>query len=169
VNATVFSILAGTSWLTLAALVALWLALIRRPAVGTPADRRRLARLAALTLAIQAAHFAEELATGFYIRFPQLLGLLPWPRTFFVWFNLLWIAAWTISLPGLRFGARAAYFPTWFLAIGGTTNGLVHPLLALLVSGYFPGLWTSPLIGVAGYLLLRSMVSSTLPVSSPEG
>ena len=37
-------------------------------------------------------------------------------------------------------------------------NGLAHPLLAARTGGYFPGLFSSPLVGVVvGVLLLRRL------------
>ena len=47
------------------------------------------------------------------------------------------------------------------LAIAGTFNGIAHPALALAAGGYFPGLISSPVIGVAGVLLWRSLLRST--------
>ncbi len=38
-------------------------------------------------------------------------------------------------------------------------NGVVHPLLAVASGGYFPGLWSSPLVGIVGVLLLRALGS----------
>jgi hypothetical protein len=54
-------------------------------------------------------------------------------------------------------------FPLWFLGIACALNGLAHPLLALRSGGYFPGLITSPLVGVAGVLLLWRTLRVTAP------
>jgi hypothetical protein len=110
---------------------------------------------------MQAAHFGEELTTGFHTQFPQRFGLAPWPTSFFVVFNLAWLVIWCVAVALLRSGGRAAAFPIWFLAIAGLANGVVHPALAFSVGGYFPGLWTSPAIGIAGLLLLRWLVQTT--------
>jgi hypothetical protein len=50
-------------------------------------------------------------------------------------------------------------FPVWFLAIASAANGVVHPILSLIVAGYFPGLWTSPLAGLLGAALLRTLLA----------
>jgi hypothetical protein len=54
-----------------------------------------------------------------------------------------------------------ALFPIWFLGIASTLNGIVHPLLSAVKQGYFPALWTSPFVGVAGALLVRRLVLFT--------
>jgi hypothetical protein len=137
--------------------VALVLTVLRRPA----GPDSRAARLLGIGIAFQALHFAEELATGFHVRFPQLLGLAPWPRGFFVAFNMFWLALWGISAVGLRAGSRPAFFPAWVLALAGAVNGIGHPLLAVAVRGYFPGLFTSPLVGVVGVALWRRLAAIT--------
>ena len=58
--------------------------------------------LVAAAIAVQGIHFAEEWATGFYERFPRLLGLYPWSAALWVSFNLAWIAIWCLALFGLE-------------------------------------------------------------------
>jgi hypothetical protein len=151
------SVLLGTAGLSMAAVIALLLTLARD---GIDADKTRLraaARLVVIAILFQAAHFAEELATGFHERFPELLGLTPWSHLFFVSFNLFWLAIWTLSILGLVARRQVALFPLWFLGIGSVVNGLAHPSFAALTGAYFPGLVTSPVIGVVGVLLLRHL------------
>jgi hypothetical protein len=157
------SILAGTAGLDLAAAVALWLTVVRGPIVASDAALRKTMVVATLTLACQAAHFAEELRTGFASRFPGFLGLSAWPPSFFLSFNLLWIVLWGVSIPALGARWRAALFPLWFLAIASLANGLAHPLLTAATRSYFPGLLTSPLVLVAGFLLVRRLSTATDP------
>ncbi len=161
------SIVAGTIGLDIAAVVAVSLTVARGAAVAGSVELSATARLATLALTAQLAHFAEEAATGFYQRFPQLLGLAPWSLGFFVAFNLLWIAIWGISIRGLIRRHHLALFALWFLAIGSMANGLAHPLLSLTVGGYFPGLVTSPLVGLLGVLLFRRLLSITKVASVP--
>jgi hypothetical protein len=52
---------------------------------------------------------------------------------------------------------RIALFPLWFMGIACVVNGLGHPALSARAGGYFPGLVTSPLVGVLGILLLRKL------------
>lgn len=149
------SILLGTAGLTAAAFVALAIAAARGlPALTVPA----ISRWTLLGVLVHGGHFAEEAATGFHRQFPAMLGLTEWPLEFFLIFNLIWMAIWLACLPAMRRSPRLAAFPIWFLAIASTANGVVHPLLALLVGGYFPGLWTSPLAGLAGLGLLRQLL-----------
>jgi hypothetical protein len=151
------SVVVGAVGLEIAAVVALVLTVARR---GDRPDARA-ARLLLVGTALQAVHFAEELATGFQVRFPALRGLPPWSDEFFVAFNVGWLAIWAVAARGLRRGVRAAYFPAWFFALAGIGNGLVHPACALLVGGYFPGLLSSPVVGGAGALLWARLWATT--------
>lgn len=156
-----FSILLGTAGLSVAAVIAAWLTFSRSlPVVGS--IRLRVAVvLAVIALLSQSAHFAEELLTGFPQRFPALLGLAPWSIRFFVSFNVFWIIVWGFSCWGVTAGRRLALCPLWFLAIASLANGVAHPLLSALAGGYFPGLFTSPLVGVMGFALVRELLLVT--------
>jgi hypothetical protein len=152
------SILTGSAGLDVAAVGALVLTARRRPRAAPP----DFVRLGWITLGIQGLHFVEELFTGFETRFPVLLGLAPWPETFFVSFNLAWIVIWAGAL--LTAGrVRVALFPLWFLAIAAMANGIFHPLAAAAVGGYFPGLLTAPLLGLAGVPLFARLMRCTQP------
>jgi hypothetical protein len=108
------SILVGTAGLSVAGVVALLLTLARGGVVASRTELRAAVRLAFAVVLVQAAHFAEELTTGFHRRFPELLGLSPWSLRFFVSFNLVWLAIWGLSLWGLNARRRTALFPLWF-------------------------------------------------------
>jgi hypothetical protein len=125
------------------------------------AAQARLSRLIAVAIAVQAAHFAEELGTGFHLRFPAVLGLAPWSATFFVAFNLAWIAIWILSAAGVRRGVSAALVPLWFLALSMIANAVAHPVLALSAASYFPGLITAPIAGIAGLALAHQLLRVT--------
>jgi hypothetical protein len=161
VNEELRSILLGTLGLSFAAGAAALLTVTRGRLAGSRPELRAAARAAVVATLLQSTHFAEELATGFRERFPELLGLTAWSPGFFVWFNLLWLAVWGISSWGLARGRRLALFPLWFLGIACLANGLAHPLLSARAGGYFPGLLTSPLVGIAGLLLLRHLLRVT--------
>ena len=156
-----WSVVPSVAVLGLVAIVAVQLALRR----SSPAEALRQ-RIAASTFlgiatAIQSAHFAEEWVTGFHNRFPVLLGLDPMPLSFFVPFNLAWITIWLTSIRFLRLGRRPAFFAAWFLAIAGILNGVGHPIMAIASGGYFPGLITSPIIGLAGLILWQRLQRAT--------
>ncbi len=149
--------LIGTAALWVALVIAILIVTVTRP------DRARLAgsvRSMALTVALQALHFAEEFVTGFYRLFPPRLGLAAWSAEFFLAFNAIWLALWpgaaAAAVAGRATPVAAVLF--WFLAIAAVGNGIAHPALALSAGGYFPGLVTAPLLGVAGLLLLRDLV-----------
>lgn len=153
------SLLIGTLPLDGVLLGALLLTIVRGGV--DPDSAARLSWQILGVVALQGAHFGEELATGFYLRFPQLLGLTAWPVEFFLAFNLSWLALWSLSALGLAAFPRIALVSVWFLALGSLLNGLVHPVLALMEGGYFPGLVSSPLSGVAGLWLLRRLAVLT--------
>src|SRR5262245_42731497 len=147
------SILLGTSALAMAAVVAFLLTLMRGAPTPNPQRRDRVINLLLIGISLQCLHFVEEFVTRFNDRFPQQLGLPGWSGEFFVAFNLFWIAAWVLSAVGLRYNSRLAYFSVWFFVVAMLLNGVAHPLLAIAVGGYFPGLWTSWLVGFIGVIL----------------
>lgn len=158
-ESSVSSVVIGTSGLTIAAFVALMLALAR--AGVAPDQVRRLQLVGSLLVLLQVTHFAEEYLFHFYVRFPELLGLAPWPEEFFVAFNLFWLVMWVAAIANIDRIPRIALFLLWFLAIASAVNGIAHPLLSLTAGGYFPGLWTSPFVGILGVILLYSLTSAT--------
>ena len=157
-NEDLRSILTGTAALTVGAVVSLVLTILRQPQrVG----REQTVRVFLLGLAVQSLHFMEEFVTHFEDRFPALLGLSAWSENFFVAFNLIWMSVWILSAVGLQRGNRMALFPVWFFAIACVANGVAHPVLAVAAHGYFPGLITSPILGVLGVLLWIRLLEST--------
>ena len=156
-----FSAVPSVVVLGFVAIVAVRLAERRASPVEAAKERVAASTILGLATAIQTAHFAEEWATGFHVRFPALLGLDPMPLWFFVPFNLAWIAIWIVSVPYLRLGRKPALFAAWFLAIGGMLNGVAHPIMAIASGGYFPGLVTSPVIGLAGLVLWQRLQRAT--------
>jgi len=161
------SVIIGTSGLSLAAVAALFLSTSRHSI--SAADLPSVRRLAIFGVGLQMAHFAEETWTQFYVRFPELLGLARWSEVFFVSFNLAWAFIWVVSIALLKTYPRAAVFPIWFLGVASAANGVVHPALSLVTSGYFPGLWSSPLVGILGVALLRALVSATRQSGARHG
>lgn len=142
--------------LGLAALAALSLAAGRPSPPDAATERVAAARVLALAVVIQCAHFIEEALTGFHVRLGDLFGLPDMPLWLFVGFNVLWIGIWVASVWGIRSGRAFAFFAAWFLAIAGMINGIAHPLLAWAGGGYFPGLVSSPLVaGVCVWLWVR--------------
>jgi formate hydrogenlyase subunit 3/multisubunit Na+/H+ antiporter MnhD subunit len=155
------SILPSVVVLGLVAIVAVWLAQRRSSPDEAAKERDAASTVLGVATAIQSVHFAEEWATGFHARFPALLGLDPMPLAFFVTFNLAWIVVWIVSTPLLRRGRKPAFFAAWFLAIAGVLNGVAHPMMAIASGGYFPGLITSPVIGLAGVLVWQRLKNAT--------
>lgn len=161
------SILVGTAGLSVAALVALLLTLACEDITRTSTALRSVSRLTVLVILLQGLHFGEELVTGFYTRFPELLGLTAWPLGFFVSFNLVWIAVWGVSVLALPAFPRATLFPLWFLGIACVANGLAHSVFSFIQGGYFPGLLSAPLVGIAGVWLLLRLAALTAGDQDP--
>jgi len=147
--------------LGLVAVVAAYLAYSRQYPVHLMTQRVTASRALALATSVQCVHFAEEWATGFHIRFPALFGLEPLSLPLFVTFNLVLIVLWFLSIKPLQSARKAAFLAAWFLALAGTLNGIAHPLMAVSVGGYFPGLISSPFIGVAGIYLWKQLLRSS--------
>ena len=162
-NENLRSVLMGTAGLSAGAVVALLLAILRRPVDGDLVGRERTARLFLIGLAAQCLHFMEEFVTRFQDRFPALLGLPAWSEIFFVVFNLIWLSVWILSAIGLQRGYRLALFPIWFFAIAAIANGIAHPVLAVVAHGYFPGLISSPVVGAVGVSLWLRLQALTDP------
>jgi len=161
------SLLPSVVVLGLAALAALYLVGSRRSSPENVAERRAAARALVVSVCVQSVHFAEEAATGLHERLPALFGQPAIPFSFFVAFNLLWIAIWVASVPGLRLGWAGAFFAAWFLAIAGMANGILHPLLAIVTGAYFPGLVSSPFIGGVSIWLWLRLREATRPNGAP--
>lgn len=156
-SSELFSVLSGTIGLSVLLGVSTLLTFSRPRLSSDVKSRARFTLLVGAAIAAQALHFAEELGTDFRNRFPSLLGLAPWSSTFFVTFNLAWLVVWVLSVFGVRAGRVAALLPLWFLALAMVLNGVAHALLALGVRGYFPGLFTAPLVGILGLVLLQQL------------
>lgn len=155
------SVLTGTAGLSILVIISVVLTMARPHVSPDLVVRRRFLLILAAAILGQCIHFIEELATGFHLRFPVLLGFSPWTSVFFVSFNLGWIVVWVLAAFGLRFGLVAALVPVWFLALALFLNGVAHPLMALREGAYFPGLYSSPLVGVLGILLLGGLKKLT--------
>jgi len=56
-----------------------------------------------------------------------------------------------------------------FLAPTAMLNAIAHPLMAVAVNGYFPGLISSPLIGLAGLWLWLKLRDAVRPRDSATG
>ena len=161
------SLFTGTAALALLVAVSLWLTVSRR---SIAKGRLRTVRLlVCLGIVLHICHFAEESLTGFYMRFPEFLGIAPWSLQFFLSFSLAWIEIWLLSIPLLTTYPRSAIFPIWFLALASAANGIAHPLLSVATAGYFPGLWSSPLVGILGVVLLRTLVAATRGSAASHG
>ena len=142
-------------------LVSIMLTVVRNYKNINEQTLHRFVKLFLVGIAFQCLHFTEEFITRLYELLPQLLGIQTWSKEFFVVFNLSWIFIWILSVVGIKNNFRAAFIPTWFFALMMTANGIIHPLLAVAVGGDFPGLITSPNVGILGILILDTLLKMT--------
>jgi hypothetical protein len=157
------SLLPSAVFLGLAALAAVWLAVTRASPPEWTDRRRKAARVLAVAVCAQGAHFLEEAFTEFHVRFPQLFGVPSISRSFFLAFNLTWLAIWAASIPAVRSGRPVGFLTAWFLAVAASLNAVGHPLFAIAAGSYFPGLLTSPLVGGSGLWLAWELRRATVP------
>lgn len=155
------SLLLAPAGLYLPLVVALVLSVVRPPRDLELDDRTKLVGVFLLGISCQCAHFIEEFTTGFHMLFPPLFGLTPISAELFVGFNVFWLGIWAIAAFGVIRNSRVAYFPVWFFGLAMCLNGIAHPLLSVWQSGYFPGLVTSPVVGIMGLMITRNLIQST--------
>jgi len=157
------SLLPSIVVLSIAAGVSVWLTISRDYRKSDLLSSKNAVTWLSLATGIQIIHFLEEYLTGFPNSLAEVFGLEPMSDAFFLAFNLSWITAWIWSIFNLE-KSRFAVFAAWFLAVAGVANGILHPLLALVSTSYFPGLISSSFVGVTCFVLTRKLVamSSTL-------
>lgn len=144
----------GTLGLLVILIISAVLAVLRATPKTNQLESIRLILITAICFHL--VHLAEETVYEFHVLFPQLLGLAPWPVSVFLAFNFTWVLIW---LCGVYFYPlnRITMTTFWFLAIASAINGIAHPVFSLMVDGYFPGLVTSPFVGLLGILLIRRL------------
>jgi hypothetical protein len=138
------------TWVTL-----VWLYVTR---TKLPSGERFLPAFFAL-LAVQLIHLAEELTTGFLVKFPLLYGGRPYSQDFFVAFSVVSYCVVTVCCilaftQGLRFLLMPALF---FVIYAGIGNAIAHTWWSLSLRAYFPGLVSAQIFWVAGPLVLHRL------------
>lgn len=112
-----------------------------------------------LALAIQFLHFTEEYVYGFHLRVGEVMeGMPPFNENTFVAFNMIAYSLFLLGALGLYKGLKWPMIFVWFFTFAGPLgNAIWHPLLALKVGGYFPGLFTSFAYWIIGPLLFMRL------------
>jgi len=147
-------------------IIAVVLTVFRPPRHVEPGAQKKLVEVFLIGIACQCIHCIEEFVTGIHLLFPPLFGLAPVSAEAFVGFNVFWIGIWALAAFGVLRGAQIAYFPVWFFALAMCLNAIAHPLLSLWVGDYFPGLITSPIVGIMGIVILRQLLQTTTWVTN---
>jgi hypothetical protein len=112
-----------------------------------------------IALAVQFLHFTEEYLYGFDHRVSELMaGMPPFNTNVFVTFNMVAYAIFILAALGIYKGVRFSMIIVWFFVFGGVIgNAIWHPLFALRVGGYFPGLYTSFAYLIIGPILWKRL------------
>jgi hypothetical protein len=114
-----------------------------------------------LTLAIQFLHFTEEYVYGFHYRVSELMeGTPPFKANTFVAFNMIAYFLFLLAGLGIYKGVKWAMVLVWFFTFTVLGNAVWHPLLAVRVGGYFPGLFTSFAYWIVGPILFVRLLGS---------
>ena len=115
-----------------------------------------------LLILAQAAHSVEEYVGRLWESFPParlLTGLFSENRErAFIALNVALVAfgLWCFMWPVRRGWPSAALF-AWIWVVVELINGIVHPLWALNVGGYAPGVATAPVLFVLALLVAREL------------
>lgn len=118
----------------------------------------RVLPLYLVALAIQFLHFTEEYVYGFHLRVTEIMvGMPPFDANVFVAFNMIAYCLFLLGGLGMYKGMKFPMIIVWFFVIAILGNAIWHPLLAVRVGGYFPGLYTSFAYWIVGPILLRRL------------
>lgn len=101
----------------------------------------------------QGLHSFEDFVSGFYERLP---GLSEAPE-YYVLISLAILLLLAALVPSVAHGRRWALRLARLIAILEVLNGAGHLMLGILEWGYFPGMWTAPVILFFGAALGRSL------------
>ena len=124
-----------------------------------------------LLILAQAAHSFEEYAGGLWESFPParlLTGLFSENRErAFIALNVALVAfgLWCFIWPVRRGWPSAALF-AWIWVAVELINGIVHPLWALSVGGYAPGVATAPMLLILAIWVLRESRRSSFTATT---
>lgn len=126
-------------------------------------------RVAFLTLILaQAVHSVEEYVFRLYDVFGParfvagLVGIEPSAGFAVVNVGIFMLGMWC-WLALIRRGRAAAWTVAWVWALIEIANGFGHIALASAADGYFPGLYTAPLLIAAGLWLITCLVRFERP------
>ena len=124
-----------------------------------------------IALAIQFLHFTEEYVYGFHYRVTELMeGMPPFNANMFVAFNMIAYCLFLLAGVGMYKGLKFPMIIVWFFTCAATIgNGVLHPLLALRVGGYFPGLFTSLAYLIVGPMLFLRLWEGSNPQTTERG
>jgi hypothetical protein len=128
----------------------------------------RLRRVFALAVLVFVAHVAEEYLGGVQEELPALFGRAAWSGERYLVFNGVWLLVFLTAAVTLRPDRPLPVLVVLFFAVaGGVGNGVLHSLLALGRSEYFPGSWTAVLCLGVGVWLLALLHGSSAEEAPP--
>jgi hypothetical protein len=113
-----------------------------------------------VALAVQFLHFSEEYATRFNVRWPvEIFASTAYDQTLFLLVNMIsyffFVIAGVAMLKGIKFPLIIAWF---FVIMGVCIQAIQHTVYAIMVGGYFPGLYTSLICYILGPMLIIKFI-----------
>jgi len=122
-------------------------------------DPQEVLPLYQVALASQFLHFTEEFATGFERRWPEeIFHTEAYDLNTFVAINMVSYAVFTLAGLAMAKRVRPPLLLAWFFTLMGVLgNAIQYPIYALIVRGYFPGLYSSLLYWALGPMLVRRL------------
>lgn len=126
------------------------------------AEPQNILPLYLLALGVQFIHFAEEFVGGFNHKFPALFNSPEYPINLFVLFNMFAYCAFLMG--GIMIYKKKTTMmivPLFFVVYGTIGNAIAHVIFAIMVNGYFPGLYTALVYWIIGPVLIHRIWNET--------
>jgi hypothetical protein len=122
-------------------------------------DPRDVLPIYLLAVGLQLLHFMEEFITGFHWRNPvEIYGADPFTAEEFVVSQMSVFFLLIIGAVGIYKGWKIPMVMVWFLVVFFLLiNAVQHPIFAVVVGGYFPGLYTCFAGWVLGPILFKRL------------
>lgn len=112
-----------------------------------------------LAVGMELLHFAEEFSTGFYIRIAEeIYHTQPNTANEMVIGQMILFFLTIVGAIAIHKKWKIPMFIVWFVVIMQMfVNAVQHPIFSIVVKGYFPGLITSQVNWILGFILFKRL------------
>lgn len=112
-----------------------------------------------LAVGLQLIHFAEEFITGFHVRIgTEIYNKTPYTDNMMVINQMSLFFLFIVGAIAIFKKWKPPMFIVWFVIIMMLfVNAIQHPIFAIMVKGYFPGLITSQFGWILGPILFKRL------------